>query len=26
VRKAKVQGSLKGDKFVVTYFELLKLE
>jgi hypothetical protein len=24
VRKAKVQGSLKGDKFVVTYFELLK--
>jgi hypothetical protein len=23
VRKAKVQGSLKGDKFVVTYFELL---
>lgn len=26
VRKAKVQGNLKGDKFVVTYFELLKLE
>ena len=26
VRKAKVQGSLKGDKFVVTYFELLKAE
>ena len=26
VRKAKVQGSLKGDKFVVTYFELLKTE
>lgn len=26
VRKAKVQGSLKEDKFVVTYFELLKLE
>jgi hypothetical protein len=26
VRKAKVQGSLKGDKFVVTYFELLKVE
>jgi hypothetical protein len=26
VRKAKVQVSLKGDKFVVTYFELLKLE
>ena len=24
VRKAKVQGSLKEDKFVVTYFELLK--
>ena len=24
VRKAKVQGSLQGDKFVVTYFELLK--
>lgn len=24
VRKAKVQGSLKDDKFVVTYFELLK--
>jgi hypothetical protein len=24
VRQAKVQGSLKGDKFVVTYFELLK--
>ncbi|MEY4308220.1 MAG: hypothetical protein RL422_423 [Bacteroidota bacterium] len=26
IRKAKVQGSLKGDKFVVTYFELLKAE
>ena len=26
IRKAKVQGSLKGDKFVVTYFELLKTE
>ena len=26
VRKAKVQGSLKEDKFVVTYFELLKVE
>ena len=26
VRKANVQGKLKGDKFVVTYFELLKLE
>lgn len=26
IRKAKVQGSLKGDKFVVTYFELLKVE
>jgi hypothetical protein len=26
VRKAKIQGKLKGDKFVVTYFELLKLE
>ena len=26
VRKAKVQGSLQGDKFVVTYFELLKTE
>ena len=24
VRKAKVQGNLKGDKFVVSYFELLK--
>jgi hypothetical protein len=24
VRKAKVQGSLQGEKFVVTYFELLK--
>ncbi len=24
VRKAKVQGSVVGDKFVVTYFELLK--
>ena len=24
VRKAKVQGSLKDDKFVVSYFELLK--
>ncbi len=24
VRKAKVQGGLQGDKFVVTYFELLK--
>ncbi len=24
VRKAKVQGSLQGAKFVVTYFELLK--
>jgi hypothetical protein len=24
VRKAKVQGKLKGDKFLVTYFELLK--
>lgn len=26
VRKAKVQGSLKDDKFVVSYFELLKVE
>jgi len=26
VRKAKVQGSVKGDKFVVSYFELLKGE
>jgi hypothetical protein len=26
VRKAKVQGSLKGNKFVISYFELLKLE
>ncbi len=24
VRKAKVQGSVVGDKFLVTYFELLK--
>jgi hypothetical protein len=24
IRKAKVQGSLKDDKFVVSYFELLK--
>jgi hypothetical protein len=24
IRKAKVQGSVKGDKFVVSYFELLK--
>jgi hypothetical protein len=24
VRKAKVQGSVKDDKFVVSYFELLK--
>jgi hypothetical protein len=24
IRKAKVQGSVKEDKFVVTYFELLK--
>jgi hypothetical protein len=26
IRKAKVQGSVIGNKFVVTYFELLKAE
>jgi hypothetical protein len=26
IRKAKVQGELKGDKFYVTYFELVKVK